>query len=106
MCGPRHGWSLPSGATVSGGMTANTPNGATGTVVFTFGGSVDDAQQFFEDKYKSMGYEQAATSTNSTDSGRAVQLVFRNEDRHRNVSVVMAQTGEGTGGSVTYSEGQ
>jgi hypothetical protein len=97
---------IPAGATISGGMTTNTPNGASGTVVFTLQGSVDEAQQFFEDKYKNDGYEQTATSANSSDSGRAIQLVFRHEGRQRNVTVIMTQTGESTGGSITYSEGE
>ncbi len=93
---------LPAGVKIAGGMTANGKDGAGGTVVFESTQSVDALKSFFEDKYKSAGFDQSVSSMTTTNGEQAVQLVFRHEGRKRSVSIIAAKSG----GSITFAEGQ
>lgn len=97
---------LPPEAKIAGGMTANTPNGDTGTVVFTSNIPIAGLKAFFEDKYKSDGFDTSLATVSTTNGEEALNLVFRHEGRKRNVTIVAAKSADGTGGTITFAEGQ
>jgi hypothetical protein len=97
---------MPAGVKIVGGMTADGKDGAGGTVVFTSTDSLDSLKSFFEDKYKSGGFEQSVSSTSTTNGEQVIQLVFTHENRKRTVTIGAAKTPEGSGGSITFAEGQ
>ena len=95
-----------AGVKIVGGMTADSKDGAGGTVMFSSTQPLDSLKSFFEDKYKSGGYEQSVSSTSTTNGEQVMQLVFTHENRKRTVTIGAAKTDEGSGGSITYAEGQ
>lgn len=97
---------LPPGAKIVGGMTANGKDGAGGTVVFSSTEPIDDLKSFFENKYKTGGFEQTVSSSSTTNGEQVMQLVFTQENRKRSVTIGAAKSSEGSGGSITFAEGQ
>lgn len=97
---------LPPGAKTMGGMSGNGPEGVGGTVVFSSTDSLEALKTFFEEKYKSAGFEESVSSVSSTAGDQALQLVFQHADRKRSVTIGAAKTGEGVNGTIVYGEGQ
>jgi len=97
---------LPASVKLTGGMTANTPQGAGGTVVFTTTDSLESLKTFFEEKYKGAGFSESVSSLSTTNGEQAMQLVFQHEDKKRNVTIGAAKSSEGTAGTVVYGENQ
>jgi hypothetical protein len=101
------GWVfVPADLKVVGGMSANSNDGAGGTVVFTSTQSIDSLKSYFEDQYKSGGFEQSVSSTSTTNGEQVIQLVFTHENRKRTVTIGAAKTPDGSGGSITFAEGR
>jgi hypothetical protein len=97
---------MPPGMKIVGGMTADSKDGAGGTVMFSSTQPLDSLKSFFEDKYKSGGFEQSVSSMSTTNGEQVIQLAFTHENRKRTVTIGAAKTDEGSGGSITYAEGQ
>ncbi len=97
---------LPGGAKIISGMTADSSSGAGGVIVFNTQESLASAKSFFEDKYKSAGYEESVSSMSAPGGDQALHLVFQHSGRKRTVTIGVAKTDEGASGSITYGEGQ
>ena len=95
---------MPAGAKLVGGMSANGKDGASGTVVFTSAEPLDSLKSFFEDKYRAAGYQQSVSAMSTTNGEQAMQLVFQHENRKRSVTIGVAKSNDGSGGSITFAE--
>lgn len=91
---------MPPGAKIVGGMTADGKDGAGGTVMFTSSEPLESLKSFFEDKYKSAGYEQSVSAISTTSGDQAIQLVFQHENRKRSVTISAAKSG----GTIIFAE--
>jgi hypothetical protein len=97
---------IPAGSKVVGGMTANGKDGVGGTVLFTSTEPLDALKSLLEEKYKSAGYEQSVSAMSTTHGEQAMQLAFTHDARKRSVTIGAAKSSEGSGGTITFAEGQ
>lgn len=97
---------LPSSIKTQGGISGESGTGVAGSIVFTSTDSVETLKNHFETRLKESGFEVQSSSTSTVDNKQSAHMQFRHEERKRGVTLMIAQSDEGTGGTITYTEGE
>lgn len=95
---------IPSGAKTIGGMSADSSEGAGGTVVIETSLGIDEVKAFYEDKVPATGIDLNSNMTTTVNGVKSVTLAGESQGGGRTLAVTIFQEGGSTKVNLVFGE--